>query len=318
MKKVYLSVLITGLTTLVQSQVIINASDFNGAIGESFDYNQTNYISPGSPGASQTWDLSGMATSATSTVNHNAANGSFPTTNITYQDVVAGSELYYDFSNTAQVIHGMMAGTTLITYSNPQTHMGYPISMGVSGSDTHLASFTSSGYAFSRAGSTTWEGDGYGTVITPHGTFNDVLRVKITQTYTDTYSLGTIDYSVVIYLWIKAGIHFPIASVTSYTYDMGGGPTSQSYGTYATGNLGLSEFNNDVEFAAFPNPANDIFQIKSSEMISSVIISDLTGKLIKEVESTNVDISDLSGGMYLVSVKTNDGTVSQSQRIVKL
>ena len=77
--------------------------------------------------------------------------------------------------------------------------------MGNSGNDTHLATFNSQGVDFTRSGTSSWNVDGWGSVTTPNGTYDNVVRVHQTQIYTDTYIGGTLDYSVEIYMWVSPG-----------------------------------------------------------------------------------------------------------------
>lgn len=318
MKKLYTILLVLGTTSFGFAQVTLQASDVNGVIGESFNYEQTNWISPGAAGANQTWDLSGITSSSSGSLTFNAPNASFPASTVTQYDG-AGSSFFIEQSNVAQILHGADAGGTIITYSNPQTQIDFPLVMSSGGNDTHACSFVSGGFPFDRVGSTTWEVDGWGTVITPNGTYNDVLRVKQTQDYVDTYSGGTIDYSVEIYSWMKAGIHYPLAAMTSFVSSLG----SQSYGTYITGSVGIDEVNN-FAFSLSPNPCQDIITVSSTEVIfESVRIVDISGKeasagmnMLSNKET--IDISSLKSGVYFVTLQLTDGRQSKAQKIVKL
>jgi hypothetical protein len=318
MKKLYTILLVLGTSSFGFTQVTLQGSDVNGVIGETFNYEQTDWISPGAAGASQTWDLSSISSTASSSLTFNAPNASFPASTVTQYDA-AGSSLYMEQTNAAQIIHGMDAGGTVITYSNPQTHLGFPLSMSSSGNDTHACTFTSGGFPFDRAGSTTWEVDGWGTVITPNGTYTDVLRVKQTQTYVDTYAGGTIDYDVEIYSWMKAGIHYPLASMTNVVTSLG----SNQYGTYATGPLGVDELNN-FAFNLSPNPCQDIIHVSSTEgTIESVRIVDISGMetpagVRVQTNDETIDISSLKSGVYFVTLQLSDGRQSKAQKIVKL
>ena len=85
--------------------------------------------------------------------------------------------------------------------------------------------------------------------------------------------------------------------------------------------VSLSELSKS-SFKIYPNPANNIVSIKTAETInnSSLAIIDLTGRtlLTQSLDGDNtfqVDVSELSEGVYIVNVTENDGTVS-SQRLV--
>lgn len=68
--------------------------------------------------------------------------------------------------------------------------------------------------------------------------------------------------------------------------------------------------NEDVNFELIPNPAFNSFSINHSDAIQLVEIFDLTGKKV-HFENTNfssIDISHLTSGLYIVKIKSNEGT----------
>lgn len=70
---------------------------------------------------------------------------------------------------------------------------------------------------------------------------------------------------------------------------------------------------------AFPNPAEDVLFVQSSEEITEIIIRDVTGKEIlnKEIHdrNTSIDISNYASGFYLLHVSSKAG--AKSINIVK-
>lgn len=84
---------------------------------------------------------------------------------------------------------------------------------------------------------------------------------------------------------------------------------------------GITDYNNDIEFSIYPNPANDNITIDygTASKNYSVKIYDATGKIVKSIErtnaKTNISISDLNNGIYLMNV--NDGQNSAVHRFVK-
>ena len=71
-------------------------------------------------------------------------------------------------------------------------------------------------------------------------------------------------------------------------------------------------------FTMFPNPAKNTISINMDKVIGDgqIMITDLYGKKLKtqalSIGSNNIDISNLSKGLYLVSVLTNEGIQSLS------
>lgn len=83
---------------------------------------------------------------------------------------------------------------------------------------------------------------------------------------------------------------------------------------------------NDVlasKFSTFPNPVSDVLTLSSGEgvQISGIQITDLNGRVIKTLKYSDaisemqVNVSDLSAGMYLLNISSNQGTATK--KIVK-
>ena len=71
-------------------------------------------------------------------------------------------------------------------------------------------------------------------------------------------------------------------------------------------------FESNVEVSVFPVPANDFLEIKSKDLIQSWRIMDSAGKIISSNIGSNlnaqlIEVSQLSQGMYLISVQTDNG-----------
>ncbi|PLX07388.1 MAG: hypothetical protein C0596_10610 [Marinilabiliales bacterium] len=78
-----------------------------------------------------------------------------------------------------------------------------------------------------------------------------------------------------------------------------------SYTTYAT----EVEVNELTGISLYPNPANGTININGITN-SDVVIYDIYGKQIKEfnsINSTTIDISDMSNGVYLMNISNKDG-----------
>ena len=79
-------------------------------------------------------------------------------------------------------------------------------------------------------------------------------------------------------------------------------------------------YNNEeaVEFSIYPNPAKDNFVIASENKISSVVVFDITGKQVLNVErltNNRINVSELNPGIYLVKIKDEQNNLA-TQRLV--
>ncbi len=69
-----------------------------------------------------------------------------------------------------------------------------------------------------------------------------------------------------------------------------------------------------TDISIFPNPANKELTIKGKTIIESITIYDINGRQLKTViftsEKGNLDISNLSQGMYFLKIKSGNNTES--------
>lgn len=99
-------------------------------------------------------------------------------------------------------------------------------------------------------------------------------------------------------------------------------------GTYSNGNALGIRINTSVanldeiasaDFSIYPNPASDVININSSEILNATIsIVDLTGKVVKTASmnslTTSVNTSGLNDGIYYVTI--TDGTSIATEKVV--
>lgn len=320
MKKTLLSFLWVVLSASVFAQPTLDASDLNYSIGMTYESATAQYINPGPGGANVTWDFSAFSPTDIATLEAAPANTSFPNTNIT--TISNGTtEAYYQEDATGKFMWGVDAGGTVITYTDPSQTLFYPLIYNASETNTLEATFTS-GVAFTRAGTEELTYDGYGTVITPTGTFNNAIRVYIHQEYTDTYQGGTIDYVVNVYVWYIADYPDPIAALSDISVDGQPYGSNAQYTTSQTASL-LTEENK--EFEIYPNPANDEIKFRSLNNldVEEIKVINNLGRVVKTISTddmtlneANVNVSDLESGVYFVHITGKNGLI-QSRKFVK-
>lgn len=318
MKKIYIfaALFISSNALFAQS---LSRTDIGYTAGENYSmYPSTTQTNPGAAGTGVTWDLSALTAGTPVTVASSVnSGGTFPSANLKLTQSNGGI-IYYNVTNSVLDVVGIDAGGTVFTYSNPATYLQFPVTPSQNYTDQFACSFTVSGYNFTRTGSTQTEFSGYGTLITPNGTFTDVVRLKSTQTITDVYSLGTINSTIISFNWYKAGVHHELANVSATTSN--GNTTYSNYYATVPANLGLEE-NELINLSVFPNPSTDVLHISSDEVISKVEFYTISGELslnhlMNENNKVEINIADLNSGMYLVKVYGKDGSISV-QRITK-
>ena len=74
--------------------------------------------------------------------------------------------------------------------------------------------------------------------------------------------------------------------------------------------LSLNE-NNIVDYSLFPNPTNNILNVKSQELVD-IEIYDSIGNLVLNKNSTkSIDVSKLSNGIYFVNIISGSKTTTE-------
>ena len=308
MKHIYLLFTLFAASFSSFSQVTIQASDINPFLGETFTSYKTNAVSVGPTGLNVTWDLSQMVSSSSQISTVASANTSFPLSNST-TNIDDLSKIYSLNNSSGQFIYGDLEGTTLITYTDPMQMMAFPMTSTLVASDNHVASFSISGLTFNRVGTTSILCNSYGTLITPEGTFTDVLRVRLQMDYVDTYVGGPLNYSVIAYAWYKAGIHKELASVVEITSPQG----VNSYGQYLeTSSLGVKQIESN-DFTVYPNPTSDEINVSfdKTEEIKTIKVLNLNGEVVKEFtsfqnNSVRLNVENLNEGIYFLNITTVD------------
>ncbi|MEW5676734.1 T9SS type A sorting domain-containing protein [Flavobacterium enshiense] len=98
------------------------------------------------------------------------------------------------------------------------------------------------------------------------------------------------------------------ARIVNTTVDMG------AYEYNAT--LGNHDFETIADFKAYPNPTKGFLTLSSASKVESVAVYTLLGNKVKTFDTVQIDLSDLSAGVYLLQVKTENGQQSL-KKIVK-
>ncbi len=265
----------------------------------------------GNPGANQTWDFSAVSftsTGVTWTVvkpDSTPYFSTFPTANYgwTFSKDTSYKYFYFNISATkfdvlADNISAPGAGNDFSP--NPKTALKFPFYYGDSVVDT-----------YQKVGGTTINVsttyDGYGTLITPYGTYTNVWRVKeIQSTGNGTYTWETVN---------------PIRPIIVYTI------SNNSLTMF--GNTPITGINDpkasELSVDLYPNPAKDKLVIKLSDVSSNgtytLNLFNLEGQCIKEVSIrsgiNDVELENLAGGIYFYHLKEGYNTIKTGKIILE-
>lgn len=232
----------------------------------------------------------------------------------------------------------LLANDTIFTiFDNPQNTGGqFPFQFG----DTHEDSAEyRSQVAFNNGDSTlilttisrrseVTTVDGYGTLITPAGTFPDALRLRTVRTVRDSivgfgFPIPPTERIEVNHLWLAAGEQTRLLSVDSIPLP-GGGLLQQS-GFYRLQVGTPSSTNNLIEPAAidlqvYPNPTHSVLQIRFQLPQEGTVVArlyTLEGRLLRQstTQPTNgagqldMLLTHLPAANYVLVLNTDVGVV---------
>ncbi len=327
MKKTLLNLLLLGFVGVsfeTQAQPTLTAAGCSPVIGNTTTSISNGGFAQGAAGANQTWNFAsigntGSATSQFVAVSSTPNGAQFTNCNLAASS--GGAYSFYSSTASALTLNGVASpsGGPLITYSNGEDFLRFPFTFGNSYTDTWAATFTS-GVDFFRTGSTAVTADGYGTLITPQGTFTNALRIHFVQTYHDSSNFGNGDYTNDEYFWYKEGIKEALASTYTFTSNFAGQTNTTTGGSYAGGTVGMEESSADLAFVLAPNPAQEKINItindKNLGQIKTRIINQL-GQDVSPIENVNIiagnnmqfDVAHLKNGIYTLQLLLEDNSV---------
>jgi len=81
---------------------------------------------------------------------------------------------------------------------------------------------------------------------------------------------------------------------------------------YSATNIGIGENEHPI-FSVYPNPTSAILTVDllSNSESAAIVITDMDGKIvytnIVNINSHSIDVSDLSSGIYIISVASKNG-----------
>lgn len=322
------------------AQPVINASDYDLSSDTLFDFKyDVNQIDPGQAGANVTWDFSNLYFSDDyPVIPHTCPAGSecFNFPNATeYLETDLDANVFYKQTSSELTEVGMtngMGGTT--TYTTPYVFMKFPMTFNQSYSSSYSADLNQSGIVYTQNGNYSTVVDGYGTLITPSGTFTDVLRQK--RVDVSQYAAGTITMTTTMteYDWYKAGIHQPLMTSIGTEIALSNGtpgPEPTYVVTYLIpGTTGIkSKQILDQSVQVYPNPAHSGQSIRVSikdNQATNIKLTNVLGQTVYQWEneqgnmakmfSLPINTSSLAKGIYQLTINTEKGSLTKKISIL--
>lgn len=246
-----------------------------------------------SDGANQTWDFSSVTLLDMGDLDFTPAAGtpyaaSYPSANWAWAQTVTGFPTQYAYMNITTAVLQLIATdvpSDANPYSDPKDLLRFPLSLG--------QSFTDSYADLDGPASVTWSYTGHGTMITPLGTFSNIVKMVSSE--------GD------LLLWNTNPLHPMVIDDGSMVL------------VFGPGMVGIDE-QASRDLQVHPNPCSDNLVVQDAGIGAQWTITDTQGRTVRMGSSTIdtnlvLDVKDLLPGTYAIRIQGN-GTVRTS-RFVK-
>lgn len=323
------------------SQPILNQSNNTNSIGSQVAFTPCDTVGfqPGAAGVNATWSFPNLISSPAANVSFkspaNTMGGSqFTGANIATETGTSGNidRAFYLEDNMGRYFVGAIsAAGSVIEYTDFQQLISYPFTYNDMYTDNFLGSSANGGVTQTRIGTATVEADGYGTLTTPAGTFNNVIRIKTVMTYRDTSSLlgdlATYDETrwewfstisatqLMVHSRLAITVFGFVSTINSVTYhDLSGMSLAEEQGRNVNYLLVPSSQNGTIDLLVDLNtPTNvtvKLFNL-SSQMISESTLSVLGKQRYK------LDLPILGTGIYFFKIEDQQGQMITQKWVVR-
>ena len=342
MKKFILIIALIFSLNTIFAQITINSTDI-GKAGSNTVYSLGGLPAAytAATGADYIWDfrpITAVSQSMPSYINYsdanpfytfvfkNKANLASPRKDTTLMGIKITES--YDFINKSTTSFsivgngGKVNGIPIpIVYDSPDVIYKFPLNYGdLYSSDSHFDKTIPLVAFLEQDLHRVNEIDGWGTLKTPFGTYQ-CLRLKSTIVQIDSVFIVSKQLGMKIpivytkYTWLAKSMDFPVA-VAVVLYNK----PDVAYITYMDSynpNTGINDSQESkVKMTLLPNPAtnNVLITLKATNNVSDLIVTDITGReIIKKsfTNNTNIDISDLAKGVYIINILNNNKRYSE-------
>lgn len=298
MKNVYtLLYLLLFATTLLAQPTITESITPSIGYSQEVVFLETSNFDTGPSGANQTWDFSNIDVSNSLTLNFQILDpttvigaSNFPDADFAWY--IPAFEIYEFYAGNADSIYLLGGGNVnnmqidfLTIFTNPEDGLHFPLTFGDSYNYSSVfdqyfsGNFLNSG---DRTGSV--QADAYGTITTPDGTFNDVLRIIITET-----SFG---FTSTQYVWYDVNNFVPI-----FLYESSDDPDSPSSLYFSNPTISSDEniLSKKVEWKAWFSQNENYIKIELPQLGKNKTIQlqlfNIEGKLLATTQLNQFEVN---------------------------
>ncbi len=317
----------------IQAQIL----DMNNVplVGDVWTYVSCGTLPLEGTGTDQVWDassaISNGAPQGVECVDpeNTTAGADFPDADLAL--LYEGSTIYMRVEEDGMYVIGSYIPSFPITsfYTDPLQQVVFPSSFGTTWTDDYAGSYTFDGDAVDQTGQFTATISGTGDLILPWGSVDDVLRMDITETYTEEGLGNTFVMQRTLSEFYRPGVRTYLARLYSTTTELNGVPGASGQGfIYVDENVfaGVAAHRKQaIGMTVSPNPASThatVMFVATDPIQLSLI--DASGRVVYE-QSVNgpsglctatVDLEDLHPGIYTLRVLDRKGGSGTTRLVV--
>ena len=288
-------------------------------------FGQLSGLSAGSAGQGQSWDFSSLSGGLELNSNYiapssGAGSSNFPSASLALQGDVATT--YYGGGSSYSLL-GQYGSSSSMIYSNAMDFLRFPVGFGQQFTDDYSATITATGLAnpYTRNGSNEVSVDASGSLTTPFGTFDNVLRVRSVDSYQfvglPPTPGGSTSGTITSYSFISPD--YPGIMLMQFSVTNTGSVTDTSITFENPGSVGIREHAALKTMRVYPNPASEYIRVASPDRVKAVEIHDRSGRSVAMVEvkkpvgEIRIDTRDIPAGNYFVSILDGNNTRQYQQ-----
>lgn len=231
--------------------------------------------------------------------------------------------IYYDFASDGIYTLGLeISGVGSQPYSDPRKDLITPLTYLDTYSDIAIFTNNSGPILVENESDFSVDVDAYGTIVTPGGTYENVLRLHSVEFTVSTIDVGIgepieNESQIEAYIWVIDG--YPIPVFQTFEQSIMGIVVNEG-SRYVTGTpLSTKEYNTLSGVNLYPVPAVDFVNLDMGDNQigeATIRIFDIRGAVIKEftqgmAQVTRFDVSDLPSGFYSINIQTEEGMATK-------
>lgn len=311
------------------AQLSLSASEITPSHGDKIEMFDIVYFTPGGSGVDQIWDYSHVTINLTNiqtlVFEPNTGNPGVDFVYVTSPTLGQSDSIasYVSLYSNELLINATVDPTSIVTYSDPQLAMFFPLTLTATQTDSFAATVSQQNMTLDRVGTTTITVDGRGQLFAPLGFYSNAFRVHTHTEIEDSYmgqvhSTTTID----IYDWYASGTGNFVLRFKEETTQ---GQTTQTGVVFykQSSILGTENLNNSSVLTLSPNPFSTELRVSNlNSEVEKIEVYDLTGKVVKTMTVENetdvvIATEDLQEGMYILKAYGREGEVLDTQKVVK-